>query len=86
MRKHLRCETVKVLSELSLESIFEVQAEFKKLHPDDYLNYSNLFDVAISRKYEELSMQEIITLVEMQKNAPSSATNTGQGNEPDNHD
>ena len=76
----MRCEVIKSLCELSLEEIFTVQEEFKRLHPDDYQNYIYLFDRAIRRKYDELSMKEIIALVDKQKNTPSGATNTRQGN------
>lgn len=77
---HLRCEVIDQLSKLTLEEIEDVSRNFQRLHPEDYARYSNLFFLAKQRKYDELSMKEIIALADKQKNAPSSATNTEQGN------
>lgn len=77
---HLRCDVVKCLSELELDQIEEVRRAFQQSHPEEYLFYSNLFDMAESRKHDELNMKAIIALVEEKKNAPSGATNTEQGN------
>lgn len=78
---HLRCEVIRQLSELTLEQIEEVRGAFQKSHPEEFLFYSDLFDMAESRKQDELNMKAIIALVEEKKNAPSSVTNTEQGNE-----
>lgn len=76
---HLRFEVNRQLCELTLEQIDEVRESFQKMHPEEYLIYSDLFDMAISRKRDELNMKEIIALVEDKKSAPSSTANTEQG-------
>lgn len=70
---HLRCEVIRQLSELTLEQIEEVRGAFQKSHPEEFLFYSDLFDIAESRKHDELNMKAIIALAEEKKNAPDSA-------------
>lgn len=80
---HLRCEVIKKLSELTLAQICEVRENFQKVYPEEYLYYSNLFDIAEQRKHDELNMKKIIALVEEKKNAPGSAATLPQGNATD---
>lgn len=77
---HLKCEVIKQLSELTLEQIEEVRGAFQQSHPEEYLFYSDLFDLAEHRKHDEINMKEIIALVEEKKNAPSGAATPTQGN------
>lgn len=72
---------VDMLEKLSIEQIMEIKEELKeKISESEHFQY--LCDVAIG-KINERQRREIFAEFIRKKNAPSSATNTEQGNVTD---
>lgn len=76
----MRKDIIDMLMELETEQIKEVQRKYKEKYPDDR-QFSAKCQIAISMKKAQKRTNDFISLIENVKSAPSSATNTEQGNE-----
>lgn len=80
---HTKKEILKLLDTLTEEQIEQARLVYNKENVIDYIT-EDLFAIALNKKQREKRYCGMMKAIEKVKNAPSSATNTEQGNATDN--